>query len=109
MRNLSRTQRRIGSMAVILLAITVAGQAVHAKASHYSKKSPESVYFSASVKIANLVHDVSGAPDAPMIVPGNLVRPEPHLTSAEVCLESRPAELSRPISSRLLRSPPAAL
>ncbi|HLW97415.1 MAG TPA: hypothetical protein VKR82_02125 [Candidatus Acidoferrales bacterium] len=96
-------------MAVILLAITVAGQAVHAKASHYSRKSPESVYFSASVKIANLAQNYSATPEHQAILPVVFAIREQRPTRAESSVEPGHATKSRPITLRLLRSPPETL
>jgi hypothetical protein len=96
-------------MAVILLAITVASQAIHAKASHYSKKSPESVYFSASVKIANLAQSHSATPEYQAILPLVFAIREQQPTRAESRVDPGHANKSRPITSRLLRSPPETL
>lgn len=93
----------------MLLALSVAGQAVHAKASHYCKKSTESVYFSASVKIANLAQSYSATPEYQAIVPVVFAIQEQQPRRAESSVDHGRAIKSRPITSRQLRSPPETL
>jgi hypothetical protein len=87
----------------------MAGQAVLAKASHYSGKSTQSVYFSSSVKIANLAHNNSAAPEHQAIVPVVFSMQEPRPSRDKSGPDSHPSKLSRPLTSRLLRSPPETL
>jgi hypothetical protein len=96
-------------LAVALLALSMAGQAVLAKASHYGGKSTQSVYFSSSVKIANLAHNDSAAPEHQAIVPVVFSMQEPRPSRDGSSPDLHPSKLSRPITSRQLRSPPEAL
>lgn len=100
---------RAFSLAVVFLALCIAGQAVHAKASHYSLKSPQALHFSTSVKIAKLAHHGSATLRAPAIMPGTYVLLGSQLSRAVVSLDLLPEKVSQPITSRLLRSPPETL
>src|SRR5271169_3058296 len=104
-RNSTHPWDRVFCLAVALLALSMAGQAVLAKASHYSGKSTQSVYFSSSVKIANLAHNYSAAPEHQAIAPVVFSMRDPRPSCHESNPDSHPSKLSRPMTSRLLRSP----
>ncbi|MGA8923513.1 MAG: hypothetical protein WB682_10240 [Candidatus Dormiibacterota bacterium] len=94
---------------VVFLAFCLVGQAVHAKESHYAGKSPQSALFSASVKIANLAHLVPPLPDVPAVVPYVLVIRELRPSQTIIFFTPPTEKPARPITSRLLRSPPDSL
>jgi hypothetical protein len=94
------------TLAITLLVLCLAVQAVHAKTSHYPPASSESRHFSASVKIARV-----GQPDlaTPMLLTVGVACPAiavPQTFRLSFPAKTVPPQLSRPVSSRLLRSPP---
>jgi hypothetical protein len=105
-RGLFRRAERIFCLAVLLLAVCVCVQAVHAKASHYAGHTPQSLHFSASVKIAKFVPvDVVAPQVAAIPVPFRTLQ-EPRITEVAYVVKPAPVEIFRPTTAILLRSPP---
>jgi hypothetical protein len=104
-----RGKNRIFALAVTLLALGMFVQAVHSKNSDYFPKTTQSTYFSASVKIANLVHHDSVEPGAVLVLRGVLPLARPPLVRTPEAPESLVQKLTEQISFRPLRSPPVAL
>jgi hypothetical protein len=109
MRNSNHAWRRGFLVAIVFLAVSLAGQAVRAKSSHYFSKSPQSQHFSASVKIADLAQNYSATPEHQAILPVIFAIREQQPTRTESSVDHGHANKSRPITSRLLRSPPETL
>jgi hypothetical protein len=90
----------------MLLAVCVCVQAVHAKASHYAGHTPQSLHFSASVKIAKFVPVEITAPQVAAIPVHDCSLQEPRLETALRVVESAPVEIASFAAVVLLRSPP---
>jgi hypothetical protein len=103
-------RRHIYALAVALLALGLAVQAVHAKNSDYFPKTSQAVRFSTTVKIADLAYHVVVGPDVLLEFPAVL----PLLTRPQIARDWRDSESPAPrpserISFRPLRSPPVNL
>ena len=94
-------------VAITLLAFCVCVQAVRAKTAHYASHSPQSRYFTASIKIAKFVPLEVVTPLANAIPVPYCHFQEPRLAYILPVAELAAAEILAPSAPVLPRSPPA--
>lgn len=101
-------RRHVYALAVTLMALGLFMQAVHAKNSDYFPKTAQAVRFSTTVKIADLAQHVVVVNPATVSSPHEVLPlKQPRTMRAAYIPEIVPQELSKQISFRPLRSPPA--
>jgi hypothetical protein len=106
-RHASEKKTRIIALAISLLALGLFIQAVHAKNSDYFPDTAQSVRFSTTIKIADLVHHVVFAsPEAVAVFPGHLLPSPPRPDCWLFVLDVPAPKLEVQFSLLPLRSPP---